>query len=140
MSRGPYSFRRMPGPHDSGAWRVLDAAGVCCGVFLLTVQLRHEQLGLDRVRAGLNGAGPVGVSARTWSWKRSPSSTPRRVFMHNGWEVAELGLDGHSADVLDEMAVRVVDALNEDRGPADPFPEPLPAESFKPWQVSERVS
>ena len=85
--------------------------------------LRHPALTMQRIIDGLGGSlGPC--PARTWGWR--PATAGTIELLHNGEPCGEIEWAAGLRD-RDRWSIRVVDGMNHDRGPAMPYPEPLPA-------------
>ena len=87
------------------------------------IELHHPNLTRDRIARGLNGQ--VGRQpGRTWGW-RPQVGTYRADILHNGATVGEIDWVSTIRDKPTRMTA-IADALNQNCGRADPFPEPQP--------------
>ncbi len=94
------------------------------------VELHHPNLARARFGRGLNGE--VGRQpARTWGWRPEPG-TYRAALLHNGVTVGEVDWVASVRGKADRMTA-IMDALAEDCGHADPFPEPRPPLRRRDW-------
>lgn len=121
--------------HDRDAvWRiVLDRGdGTVTDVALVRwlIELNRPSLARARFERGLNGE--VGRQrARTWGWQ-PVAGTYRAELLHNGLVVGEVDWVATIRAKADRMT-SVMDALNQDCGHRDPFPEPRPPLSRRDW-------
>ncbi len=113
------SWRALYGPDDE----LHEVA-----VVLWTVELVFPELTRERMARNLNAGGRA--PRRTWS--AAPRSEFQWSLRHNGREVGEVTWDG-SVRRVEEWMRRIVASLNEDRGKADPFPEPKPPLQRRDW-------
>lgn len=133
MTAATPSFRVHTVDRDA-VWRVVvehvDSSVTDVAVVRWLVELHHPSLTRARIARGLNGA--VGRQpARTWGWQ-PVKGTHRAELLHNGLTVGEIDWCGTVRGKADRMTA-IVDAMNQDCGQADPFPEPKPPLQRRDW-------
>jgi len=110
-------------------WRVScvneDGSTVDAATVRWLVELGHPNLARARFEDGLNHPSPVPY--RTWGWQ-PVKGTYRAELLHNGSAVAEIDWSPHIRGKA-ALTTGIVDACNQPRGAADPFPEPKPPAS-----------